>query len=591
LLIVTRITARGIIGVAALAGAVLLACMALSAQASAEVGVPAGTVQQAAANALFLQYAPPSPTPGIVCLVDSGVDPNPDTTPILAGSHALFSNTDTEDELATLNQPLPGGHPDVHGTYMAMIAAAPANGWGMVGLAPTSVRVYNLKALAAGQTTFGFAVYSEAISYCQELSSSIPIAVVDLSLVSDAQPTQSEREALNNSVLSANAHGLGVVSAVGDEDGPVQALDYQQGVLGVGASDANPANLGAMCPFTNRGVGLAVLAPGCGSQAEPGGIEVAFSDDGAPAWAEGTGEAATIVAATEASIRAYSPTLTYSQVQGCITSTLANEGNLDVAAAFDACGLGQIVSEGMAAYRAANVAPPTTPTSIGPGSPLALRGPPNGANASDQAKLTARWSSTAKAVRTSSYGAADRISGRLATSAGQPISGALLNVYATPDYQGAKAVPFAGVRTGPTGGWTLTLPKDISSSALRFAYRSHVDDTVPVATATLTLRVHAGIALRIAPHTASVGRQIFFSGTLHGSPIPRGGKQLVLEASSGGEWIQFDTIGTGAKGRYRASYRFKFPGPVTYEFRVISRHEADFPFLDGASNVVAVHER
>ncbi len=242
---------------------------------------------------------------------------------------------------------------------------------------------------------------------------------------------------------------------------------------------------------------------------------------------------------------------------------------------------------------AISVANPSSPTgtSIGPGSPLALRGPPNGANASDQAKLTARWSSTAKAVRTSSYGAADRISGRLATSAGQPISGALLNVYATPDYQGAKAVPFAGVRTGPTGGWTLTLPKDISSSALRFAYRSHVDDTVPVATATLTLRVHAGIALRIAPHTASVGRQIFFSGTLHGSPIPRGGKQLVLEASSGGEWIQFDTIGTGAKGRYRASYRFKFPGPVTYEFRVISRHEADFPFLDGASNVVAVHER
>ncbi len=80
----------------------LLAGMALSGQASGEVGVPARTVQQAAADALFLQYAPAPPVAGIVCLVDSGVDHNPDTTPILAGSHALFSNTNTEDELAAL---------------------------------------------------------------------------------------------------------------------------------------------------------------------------------------------------------------------------------------------------------------------------------------------------------------------------------------------------------------------------------------------------------------------------------------------------------------------------------------------------------
>jgi hypothetical protein len=147
------------------------------------------------------------------------------------------------------------------------------------------------------------------------------------------------------------------------------------------------------------------------------------------------------------------------------------------------------------------------------------------------------------------------------------------------------------VRTGPTGAWTFTLPKDISSSTLRVAYRSHVDDTVPVATATLALRVHAGIALRIAPRVTSVGHRIVFTGVLHGAPIPPGGKQLVLEASSGGGWVQFDTITTNAKGRYRASYRFKFPGPASYRFRVYSPHEADFPFLEGTSNVVGVNER
>lgn len=361
---------------------VVLCATALCAPVSAEVGVPAGTVQQAAANALFLQYAPAPPTPGVVCLVDSGVDPNPDTTPILAGSYALSPNTNTEDELAALNPPLAGGHPDGHGTYMAMIAAAPANGWGMVGIAPTSVRVFNLKALAAGHTTFPFSEYGTAISYCQALSSSMPIAVVNLSLGSGTQPSGGEVETLENYVQAANAHGVGVVAAAGNEGGEVQAPADVPGVLGVGASDANPANLGVMCSFSNRGPGLALLAPGCGSQTEPGGggngIEIAFSDDGEPAWANGTSEAAAIVSAVEASMRAYSPTLTYSQVQGCIASTLTGGSNLNVAAAFEACGLGQVVDEGMAAYHAANPSPTAKPS--GPSAatlvPLSKSAPP-----------------------------------------------------------------------------------------------------------------------------------------------------------------------------------------------------------------------
>ncbi len=365
----TPIAMRRTIGTATVLGAALLACLAASAPASAEVGVPAGTVQQAAANALFLQYAPAPPTPGIICLVDSGVNANPDTTPILAGSYALSPNTNTEDELAALNPPLPGGHPAGHGTYMAMLAAAPANGWGMVGFAPTSVRVYNLKALAAGQTTFSFSEYASAIQYCQDLIGKLPVSVVNLSLGSGTQPSASEVEVLENYVRAANARGLSVVAAVGNESGPVQAPADVPGVLGVGASDANPANLGVMCSFSNSGAGVALLAPGCGSQTEPdgggNGIEMAFADDGSPAWANGTSYSGEIVSAAEASMRAYSPTLSYSQAQGCITSTLTGGVNLNVAAAFNACGLGQIVTEGTAAYQAAN-ASSTQPTNTGP---------------------------------------------------------------------------------------------------------------------------------------------------------------------------------------------------------------------------------
>jgi hypothetical protein len=229
--------------------------------------------------------------------------------------------------------------------------------------------------------------------------------------------------------------------------------------------------------------------------------------------------------------------------------------------------------------------------SIGPGSPLALRGAANGTNASDEAKLAVRWASSSKEVRVSRYGSVDRVTGRLGTTAGLPISGALLAVYGTPAYEGARTVLLARISTGTDGEFRYELPANVSSSALRFEYRSHQNDTVPVATGALTLKVRAGLTLRIAPRIASVGREIYFSGTLHGTPIPPGGKQLVLEASSDREWIEFRTITTNARGRYKAGYRFKFPGPVTYRFRVLCPHEADFPFLKGTSNVAGVFER
>ncbi len=233
---------------------------------------------------------------------------------------------------------------------------------------------------------------------------------------------------------------------------------------------------------------------------------------------------------------------------------------------------------------------PGAPGPVGPGSPLALRGALNGTNASDQAKLTAHWTRTRKAALTSRYGVRNRISGTLTTLAGQPVSGAAIDVFQTPAYQGAHSHHLAGALTSSSGQWAVALPGNVSSGTLSLRYRSHVNDTVAVATATLTLRVHAGLTLKISPRAVSVGERIFFSGKLAGAPIPQGGKQLVLEASSGGEWIQFKAIHTGPKGRYHASYRFKFPGPATYRFRVLCPYEADFPFLEGASSNIAVHE-
>ena len=145
--------------------------------------------------------------------------------------------------------------------------------------------------------------------------------------------------------------------------------------------------------------------------------------------------------------------------------------------------------------------------------------------------------------------------------------------------------------TGADGRFSIRIPAGSSSRALRFAYSNRVGSP-PVATETLTLSVRAGVTMSIAPRTASVGHSIYFSGRLLGAPIPEGGKLLILEARSpDGSWLEFDVIRSDARGRYHASYRFKFAGPADYQFRVLCEAEADYPFATGGSNVVGVFER
>jgi hypothetical protein len=218
-------------------------------------------------------------------------------------------------------------------------------------------------------------------------------------------------------------------------------------------------------------------------------------------------------------------------------------------------------------------------------------GQPNGTPASTQASLSVRWSGTRKPSVLSSFGAARTLTGRLTTTGGTPIAGAEIDLRATPDYAGARPVAMPSPRTDANGRFSVRV-RATSSRTLRVAYRAHTGDAQPAATRTLMLGTRAGIALSVSPHTTSVGHSIAFRGRVRGGPIPREGKQLVLEARSPGSgWIEFKVVRTDSRGRYHASYRFKFPGPAHYSFRARSEAESDFPFAAGASNVVGVRER
>jgi hypothetical protein len=213
------------------------------------------------------------------------------------------------------------------------------------------------------------------------------------------------------------------------------------------------------------------------------------------------------------------------------------------------------------------------------------------AHSSASTTLSASWRRTRKQSVTSSYGRAPAIDGRLLGPGGAPIGGATIDLVATPSYVGGAPIAMPSPRTRPDGRFTVRLPAGVSSRTLCFAYRP-AGGASPVATRTLTLNVRAGILLRVVPRTASVGRSIFFHGRLRGGPVPPDGKQLVLEARSpGSQWLEFRVIRTNARGRFNASYTFRFPGPARYQFRALSEPESDYPFVAGSSNVVAVLER
>jgi hypothetical protein len=230
---------------------------------------------------------------------------------------------------------------------------------------------------------------------------------------------------------------------------------------------------------------------------------------------------------------------------------------------------------------------------IGPGSDPALRGAANGDGASDQARLSAHWG--VRGSRTSlvsAFGRSHVVRGRLRTQDGAPISNAVIDVMSRTTAVNARELAKRnGPRTASDGSWRLVLPRDVSSRDLTFRYRSHVNDTIPIATAAVRLRVRAGLRLVIHPRHARRGQAIRFAGRLLGGPLPRGGKQIVLVARAAhGGWVRFNVIRTDGSGRFRTTYRFQQPGAATYRFRALSLAEAAYPYAAGGSNVVRVRK-
>jgi hypothetical protein len=229
---------------------------------------------------------------------------------------------------------------------------------------------------------------------------------------------------------------------------------------------------------------------------------------------------------------------------------------------------------------------------IGPGSDPAERGAPNGENATDAARLSARWTRTKRATLVGPYGRRQVIRGRLTDRGGAGIRGARIELLTSIDGRQGPPIDKGGARTRGDGRFTLIVPRNVSSRTLVLRYRSHANDTVSIAEKSLRLRVKAAVKLAVRPKVAARGRTVRLTGRLVSGPLPRGGKVVELQARSPGErWITFRTVRATRTGRFTTHYTFRRGGPALYLMRARVRAAADYPYATGASHAARVRVR
>lgn len=195
-----------------------------------------------------------------------------------------------------------------HGTHVAGIVAARANGKGTVGAAPTA-RILPVRVLDANGSGYSSDV-AEGIIWAADHGA----RVVNLSL-GGGVPSEGTRTA----ILYAQGKGVVVVAAAGNSgdsgNAPLYPAAFDEPIA-VGAVDSSRQRAG----FSNYGSYVDVVAPGDSI------VSSWSSSDASYAWASGTSMATPHVAAEAALVFAANPTFTAAKVRQRIEMTADDLG-------------------------------------------------------------------------------------------------------------------------------------------------------------------------------------------------------------------------------------------------------------------------
>ena len=249
------------------------------------------------------QSAPPGP--GVpLTILDSGVDA---TQPDLAGRPGT----------TYLNAQTVSGTGEFHGTEVASVAAAPANGIGIVGVYPQAQLDVWDATPTPGSITSSTIAAGIAAAHCP--------GVVNLSFGS-----MSRDPVVDRAIVAAQRRGCLIVAAAGnlaEQGNPTVYPAADLHVLAVGASD----QADAPTPFTSTGPWVDLFAPGVGIETDT----TLEHDPSGNVMDGGTSFSSAIVAAAAAWVWTERPKLSAAQVFALIKGTAQN-GVLNIPAALAA---------------------------------------------------------------------------------------------------------------------------------------------------------------------------------------------------------------------------------------------------------------
>src|SRR3954447_7317170 len=263
----------------AVAGAAAAAALAApTPAAAAESAMP--TAQAKAYGMDWVPYIDPANLPPVeqrkvICLVDSGVEVNPDL-PADRPEGPIVMRTSVDN-----GSGLPGDKPEhAHGTSMASMAGALAgNDWGTVGAWPGG-RIISMRALSYDRTTFAAGDWRRGVQECiAPRIGELPVVAINLSLGSTRAISARERALLEDQIAEARNMGITVLAAAGNSGGVLETPANIAGVVPVAAGSATD---GALCSYAAYEADVFV-GPACG---------INISWQGMPARTDGGGSSA-----------------------------------------------------------------------------------------------------------------------------------------------------------------------------------------------------------------------------------------------------------------------------------------------------------
>ncbi len=205
------------------------------------------------------------------------------------------------------------GDSDGHGTHVAGIIAAQINDYGIAGINP-NIRIMAVKVMGNSNSDSaipGSEAFARGIQYAADNGAD----VINMSL---GWPKSLETENLRRAVFSALQKGVIIVAAAGNNNSPEPLFPCAyEGVICVAASTLD----GSYAGFSNYGGHVDVVAPGEGILSlNPTMLEPDFFPVNGFEVRSGTSQAAPIVTALVASLKAVKPDITAQEILARIYS-------------------------------------------------------------------------------------------------------------------------------------------------------------------------------------------------------------------------------------------------------------------------------